>query len=77
VVATIAALDLPHGQWNDLITLLLNNVTSNPSNVNLKRASLETIGFICEEIVSSFLFFSFFSFFFSLSSLLLFFSSSS
>ena len=59
MVATIAALDLPHGQWNDLITLLLNNVTSNPSNVNLKRASLETIGFICEEIVSSFLFFFF------------------
>jgi len=49
-VAAIAALDLPHGQWNELVVVLLNNVTANPSNTNLKRSSLETIGFICEDI---------------------------
>lgn len=51
VVAAIAAVELPEAQWNDLIEVLLGFV-NNQSNTNLKVATLQTIGFICEAIVS-------------------------
>lgn len=50
VVAAIAAVELPHNQWADLIELLLSFV-NNQENTNLKIATLQTIGFICEVIV--------------------------
>lgn len=50
VVAAIAAVELPHNQWADLIEMLLNFV-NNQSNTNLRIATLQTIGFICEVIV--------------------------
>lgn len=50
-VAYIAAAELPVGQWGELIPTLLNNVTSPQSTEALKEASLETIGYVCEEIV--------------------------
>jgi hypothetical protein len=50
VVAAIAAVELPQGQWPDLIELLLGFV-NNTSNTNLRVATLQTIGFICESIV--------------------------
>jgi hypothetical protein len=53
VVAAIAAVELPHGQWSDLIGVLLQAVNS-PGDVNLKVSALQTIGFICEAIVSHF-----------------------
>ncbi|KAJ3711841.1 armadillo-type protein [Lentinula guzmanii] len=49
VVAAIAAVELPQGQWNDLIEVLLGFVNNQPS-VNLKIATLQAIGFICESI---------------------------
>jgi len=49
VIAAIAAIELPRSEWNDLITQLLSNVTT--EQTNLKLASLSTIGFICETIV--------------------------
>ncbi|TDL26856.1 ARM repeat-containing protein [Rickenella mellea] len=49
VVAAIAAVELPAGQWTELIELLLSFV-NNPDNVNLRIATLQTIGFICESI---------------------------
>ncbi|KAJ2054940.1 karyopherin Kap95, partial [Coemansia sp. S142-1] len=42
-VAAIIAIELPHGQWQDAITVLLQNVSTN--NANLKIASLQTIGY--------------------------------
>lgn len=48
VVAAIAAIELPHGQWGDLITNLLNAV--NTGDLNTKVATLQCIGFICESI---------------------------
>jgi importin subunit beta-1 len=56
VVAAIAAVELPQGQWPELIEILLGFV-NNPANTQLKIATLQTIGFICESIVciSSFL----------------------
>lgn len=54
VVAAIAAVELPHNQWADLIELLLSFI-NNQDNANLKIATLQTIGFICEVIVCSLL----------------------
>jgi importin subunit beta-1 len=50
VVAAIAAVELPQAQWPELIELLLGFV-NNPANTNLRIATLQTIGFICESIV--------------------------
>lgn len=50
LIAAIAAVDVPLGLWPDMIPVLLSNVTNNPNNPNLKRASLEAIGYVCEEI---------------------------
>ncbi|KAF8901570.1 armadillo-type protein [Mucidula mucida] len=49
VVAAIAAVELPQDQWPELITILLGFVNNQP-NTNLKIATLQTIGFICETI---------------------------
>lgn len=51
-VAYIAAAEIPTGQWPELIATLLLNVTAAQSTEALKVASLEAIGYICEEIVS-------------------------
>jgi importin subunit beta-1 len=51
VVAAIAAVELPDNQWPDLIEVLLGFI-NNPDNTNLRIATLQTIGFICEAIVS-------------------------
>jgi len=48
VVAKIAVIELPHNQWSDLIELLLKNMTQQDSNI--KQSTLETLGYICEEI---------------------------
>ncbi|KAG6899172.1 hypothetical protein C0993_012665 [Termitomyces sp. T159_Od127] len=49
VVAAVAAVELPHGHWPDLIELLLGFVNGQ-SSPSLKIATLQTIGFICESI---------------------------
>ncbi|KAI6002203.1 armadillo-type protein [Pisolithus orientalis] len=49
VVAAIASVELPHDQWPDLIELLLGFV-NNLTNTNLRIATLQTIGYICESI---------------------------
>ena len=45
VVSAIAAVELPQGQWADLIEVLLGFV-NNQANTNLKIATLQAIGFI-------------------------------
>jgi importin subunit beta-1 len=47
VVAAIAAIELPEGKWPELVTGLLENVSSGSAG---KAASLQAIGFICEEL---------------------------
>jgi len=49
LVAAIAAVELPSGQWPELVELLLSFMGQ--SNVNLRVATLQAIGFICESIV--------------------------
>lgn len=49
VVAAIAHIELPRHLWPDLIQVLLSNMQQ--ENDHLKQATLESIGYICEEIV--------------------------
>jgi len=51
-VAYVAVAELPVGQWNELIPLLVNNVVNPSSTEMMKEATLETIGYICQEIES-------------------------
>ena len=48
VVQAIAIVELPHNQWPELIGLLLGFV--NQDNINLRVATLQAIGFICESL---------------------------
>lgn len=50
IIAKIALIELPRKQWPDLINALLNNMTNPNASPNLKKATLETLSFICEEI---------------------------
>jgi len=54
VIGKIAAIELPRNQWTELIGVLLGNMTSNPTD-NLKQATLEALGYICEDINPSIL----------------------
>ncbi|XP_060517733.1 importin subunit beta isoform X2 [Cylas formicarius] len=50
-VAYIAVAELPQGQWPELIQILVNNVVQATSEMQ-KEATLESIGYICQEIDS-------------------------
>jgi importin subunit beta-1 len=52
-VAAVATIELPRRGWDNLISLLLENVTKYDSNT-LKESTLQAIGFICETIVGIF-----------------------
>lgn len=54
-VAAIASIELPQGEWPDLIGNLLSFVGQ--ENTNLRIATLQCVGFICEVIVSDSLYF--------------------
>ena len=41
-------MELPQGQWTDLVTVLVNNVIGPSSTEIIKEASLEAIGYICQ-----------------------------
>lgn len=51
VIAAIAAIDLPVGLWNELISQLLSAM-GDASNMRLRQAALQAIGFTCEGISS-------------------------
>lgn len=50
VIAKIAGIEVPRKEWPDLIGSLLNNMTQADSSASLKQATLETLGYVCEEI---------------------------
>ncbi|KAG2052327.1 karyopherin Kap95 [Suillus hirtellus] len=50
VVSAIAAVELPVGQWPDLVEILLSFINMS-DDTNLKIATLQAIGYICETIV--------------------------
>lgn len=49
VVSAIAAVELPVGQWPDLVEILLGFINTS-DDTNLKIATLQAIGYICETI---------------------------
>jgi len=51
VASHIAQIELPRQQWPDLIKNLLDNVSN--GNDFFKQASLETLGYVCEDIEPS------------------------
>jgi importin subunit beta-1 len=55
VVAAIAAVELPHDRWPELIGSLLGFVNNPQAASNLKISTLQAIGFICEAIVCTLL----------------------
>ncbi|XP_068621068.1 importin subunit beta-1 isoform X2 [Battus philenor] len=48
-IAYVAVAELPVGQWNDLIPILVDNVLNAQSTELKKEATLEAIGYICQE----------------------------
>eukprot|EP01018_Ginkgo_biloba_P007970 Gb_04236 [translate_table: standard] len=51
VIAKIAGIELPQNEWPELISTLLANMgASQPAH--LKQATLETLGYVCEEVSS-------------------------
>lgn len=44
---------MPRGQWRDLIEQLVSNVTTVGKSDNVREASLETLGYICQDIDSN------------------------
>ncbi|WOO82023.1 Importin subunit beta-1 [Vanrija pseudolonga] len=53
-VAAIAAIELPHGGWPELIGQLLEFV-QNQENTHLRVATLQAVGYICEVVQPQFL----------------------
>ncbi|XP_047983171.1 importin subunit beta-1-like [Salvia hispanica] len=50
VIAKIASIEVPKKEWPELVGLLLSNMTQPDTPVLLKQATLEALGYICEEI---------------------------
>lgn len=44
---------MPRGQWRDLIEQLVANVTTVGRSDSVREASLETLGYICQDIDSN------------------------
>jgi importin subunit beta-1 len=47
-VAAVGVIEVPHNQWPELIETLTNNSSSEMMNIRL--ASIQTLGLICEDI---------------------------
>ena len=48
LIAAIAQIEIPRGEWSELIHTLCTNSTVD--NLQIKLTSLTTIGYICEEL---------------------------
>ena len=49
-ISAVAKLEIPYGQWLDIIDILCNNTSHQLDNI--REASLLTLGYICEELSS-------------------------
>lgn len=49
-IAKVAAIDLPLGEWPTLVDSLLRNMSETPLKHGVRQATLETLGYICEEM---------------------------
>lgn len=51
-IAFIAVIELPLGSWQEVINILCTNIINESSTEPMREASLEAIGYICQDIVS-------------------------
>lgn len=51
-VASIAAIEIPRGEWTDLTGILIQ--TAADANLNNRLSSLQTLGFMADEIESKY-----------------------
>ncbi len=51
ILAVIASIELPRGEWGQIIDLLAENCSN--EDLNIKIASITTLGYICEQIKTS------------------------
>lgn len=51
-IAFIALIELPLGSWLNVIDVLCSNIYAETSSDSLREASLEALGYICQDIVS-------------------------
>jgi len=49
-VQCVGVVELPRNMWPNLMSVLVNNVTNTSSTETLKEATLEAIGYICQDI---------------------------
>ncbi|KAL6753595.1 ARM repeat-containing protein [Haematococcus lacustris] len=49
-VAKVAAVDLPRQEWPTLISTLLSNMNAQPVSTGTRQATLEAMGYVCEEM---------------------------
>jgi len=54
LVAKIAAIEVPQGQWTNLVDLLVRGI-GQTENQHLRQASFEALGYVCEEVDPEFL----------------------
>lgn len=50
VIAKVACIEVPRREWQDLIKRLLENMTRHGAPESLKQATLEALGYVCEEV---------------------------
>ncbi|KAL3654892.1 hypothetical protein CASFOL_000678 [Castilleja foliolosa] len=50
VVAKLASIEVPRKEWPELVGLLLANMNQPDKPASLRQATLETLGYVCEEI---------------------------
>lgn len=48
-IGKIAAIEIPAGQWLELVQILDANITKQSDNPHLRQSSLEALGYVCEE----------------------------
>ncbi|GAN10385.1 karyopherin Kap95 [Mucor ambiguus] len=55
LVATMAKIDIPLGDADDIVTTLVDNITKRHHPSNVKQVALQTIGYMCESMQSGLL----------------------
>lgn len=49
VIGQIARIEVPEKMWNELVPMLVQNITSNQGGDFLRQSSFEALGYVCEE----------------------------
>ncbi|OAY74165.1 Importin subunit beta-1, partial [Ananas comosus] len=50
VTAKVASIEIPRREWQELIAKLLTYMTQQDTTSSLKQATLEALGYVCEEV---------------------------